>query len=154
MRNSATTLLVALALGGCSVRGSRPPVANANRATLTPAAPSYAATDNLASASSSEAASHGSQAFGRFVRSREPQLQFCYREALAQSPALSGSATVAVSLTDDGVVRDAAIVRRAWSGKGSDVVEQCVLSTVRSWGFPAVDPKDPHVHSFSVIFTK
>lgn len=154
MRKPATMLLVALALGGCSVRESRPPISPARTATVAPAAPSYAATDNLASARGSDAASHGSQAFGRFVRSREPQLQFCYREALTKSPDLAGSATIAVALSDEGVVKDADIVRRAWSGKGSEVVEQCVLSTVRAWGFPPVDPKDPHVHSFSVIFTK
>ena len=156
MRKPATTMLVALALGGCSVRASRP-VTSPARAAAAPAAsnaPRYAATDDLASAVASDAASHGSQAFGRFVRSREPQLQFCYREALSQSPDLAGSATIAVNLTDEGVVRDVAIVRRSWSGKGAQVVEQCVLTTVRAWGFPAVDPKDPHIHSFSVIFTK
>ena len=156
MRKPATLMLVALALGGCSVRESRPAKSPARAVMAPPAsnAPSYAATDNLASAASSEAASHGSQAFGRFVRSREPQLQFCYREALANSPGLAGSTTIAVNLTDDGIVRDAAIVRRSWSGKGADAVEKCVLNTVRAWGFPAVDPKDPHIHSFSVIFTK
>jgi outer membrane biosynthesis protein TonB len=153
MRKPATLMLVALALGGCSVHQSRPVTSSARPAAGSPA-PSYAATDNLASAVASDAASHGSQAFGRFVRSREPQLQFCYREALANSPDLAGSTTIAINLTDDGVVREAAIVRRSWSGKGAQVVEDCVLKTVRSWGFPAVDPKDPHIHSFSVIFTK
>ena len=153
MRKPATMMLVALALGGCSVHQSRP-VDSSVRAAMSAPAPKYAATDDLVAATSSDAASHGSQAFGRFVRSREPQLQFCYREALVKSPELAGSATIAVNLTDEGVVKDAAIIRRSWSGKGSDMVEQCVLSTVRSWGFPAVDPKDPHIHSFSVIFTK
>jgi hypothetical protein len=154
MQRAATLLLVAMTLGGCSVRASHPPVNGGVRAAMAPAEPSYAATDNLASARASDAASHGSQAFGRFVRSREPQLQFCYREALAKTPDLAGSATIAVALSDEGLVKDADIVRRAWSGKGSEVVEQCVLNTVRAWGFPPVDPKDPHVHSFSVIFTK
>ena len=153
MRKPATMLFVALALGGCSVRASRPAMSTATSATLAAPAPSYAATDNLASARAPDAASHGSQAFGRFVRSREPQLQFCYREALSASPDLAGSATIAVLLSDEGLVKDAGIVRRAWSGKGSEVVERCVLTTVRAWGFPPVDPKDPHVHSFSVIFT-
>ena len=153
MRNPATLLFVAMALGGCSVRESRPAVNGAARGTSQPA-PRYAATDDLAPRPASEAASHGSQAVGRYVRSREPQLQFCYREALAKSPELAGSTTIVVTLSDEGLVRDAGIVRRAWSGKGSEVVERCVLNTVRAWGFPPVDPKDPHVHSFSVIFTK
>ena len=147
-------MVVALALGACSAHEPRPVNRPARAAAAAPAAPSYAATEDLAAATASDRASHGSQAVGRFVRSREPQLQFCYREALVKSPELAGSATIAVNLTDEGVVKDAAIIRRSWSGKGSDMVEQCVLSTVRSWGFPAVDPKDPHIHSFSVIFTK
>ena len=160
MWKPATMLCVAIVLGGCAVRESRPPMNGALRAALaspvvapSAVAPS-AAPARIASRPSSDHASHGSAAFGRSVRAREPQLQFCYREALATSANLSGSATIAVTLTDAGAVRDAAIVRRAWSGKGAEVVERCVLSTVRSWGFPPVDPRDDHVHSFSVIFTK
>jgi TonB family protein len=97
----------------------------------------------------------GSPAFGNFVRSREPQLQFCYADTRAQSPELAGSATVAVTLAADGNVLDAGIIRRSWSGKGADVVESCVLARVKSWRFPANQLDDQkQVLSFAVVFTR
>ena len=99
--------------------------------------------------------SSGAMAVGDFVRSRSPQLQFCYEETRAKTPNLAGSATVAVQLAADGGVSDAAIVRKTWSGKGADVLESCVMSRVKSWKFPASeDGNDKRVHSFSVIFTR
>ena len=160
MRKPATVLCVALALGGCSVREARAPGKPA-RAVPTPGGSAeeslrYAARSSSSSpATSSDGASRGSAAFGRYVRAHEPQLQFCYSEARVSSPNLAGSATVSLTLAADGSVQNAAIVRRAWSGgRGSDVVERCVLSTVRAWTFPPIDSKDEHVHSFAVIFTK
>ena len=99
--------------------------------------------------------SRGSAAVGNFVRAREQQLQFCYREARVEHPQLSGSATIAITLADDGSVREAGIVRSAWAGKAkaSRQVESCVLARVRSWQFPAGRPDDEHVHSFAVIFS-
>jgi hypothetical protein len=97
----------------------------------------------------------GSPAFGNFVRTRGPQLQFCYEDTRAKSPDLAGSATVAVTLAPDGNVLDAGIIRRSWSGKGSDVVESCVLSRVRSWKFPANQlDSEKQVLSFAVVFTR
>jgi TonB family protein len=153
MRKPATVVCVALALGGCSVREARTP-GRVPRPAVSPAsaddAPRYGARSP-----SGDGASRGSAAFGRYVRAHEPQLQFCYSEARASSPNLAGSATVSLTLATNGSVQSAEIVRRAWSGgKGSDVVERCVLSTVRAWNFPALDPKDEHVHSFAVIFTR
>jgi TonB family protein len=104
---------------------------------------------------STATASLGSPAFGNFVRSREPQLQFCYADTRAQNPNLAGSATVAVTLAADGNVLDAGIVRRSWSGKGADVVESCVLARVKSWRFPANQLDDQkQVLSFAVVFTR
>ena len=101
------------------------------------------------------APSLGSPAFGNFVRSREPQLQFCYADTRAANPSLAGSATVAVTLAADGNVLDAGIVRRSWSGKGADVVESCVLARVKSWRFPANQLDDKaQVLSFAVVFTR
>ena len=48
--------------------------------------------------SSAAAPSHGSPAFGNFVRSRSPQLQFCYEDTRASTPYLAGSATIADSV--------------------------------------------------------
>ena len=101
------------------------------------------------------APSLGSPAFGNFVRSREPQLQFCYADTRAANPNLAGSATVAVTLAADGNVLDAGIVRRSWSGKGAEVVESCLLARVRSWRFPANQLDDANqVLSFAVVFTR
>jgi hypothetical protein len=97
----------------------------------------------------------GSPAFGNFVRSREPQLQFCYADTRSANPDLAGSATVAVTLAADGNVIDAGIVRRSWSGKGADLVESCMLARVRSWRFPANQLDDQkQVVSFAVVFTR
>ena len=85
----------------------------------------------LSSASALPAPSNGSPAFGNFVRTRSPQLQFCYEDTRAASPSLAGSATVAVTLASSGNVMNADIIRRSWSGKGSEIVEGCVLSRVR-----------------------
>jgi hypothetical protein len=104
--------------------------------------------------SSADGSSRGSPAFGTFVRAHEPQLQFCYREARVKSPTLTGSATVTVALERDGRVRTADVVRRSWSGRGSDVVESCMLERVRGWRFPPLGEKDEHVHSFAVIFSR
>ena len=105
--------------------------------------------------STTSTASLGSPAFGNFVRSREPQLQFCYADTRADNPNLAGSATVAVTLAADGNVLDAGIVRRSWSGKGAEVVESCVLARVKSWRFPANQLDDQkQVLSFAVVFTR
>lgn len=99
--------------------------------------------------------SSGAMAVGDFVRSRSPQLQFCYEETRAKTPKLAGSATVAVLLAADGGVSDADIVRKTWTGKGADGLESCVLTRVRMWKFPASeDGSNTRVHSFSVIFTR
>ena len=105
--------------------------------------------------STSTAPSLGSPAYGNFVRSREPQLQFCYADTRAANPDLAGSATVAVTLAADGNVLDAGIVRRSWSGKGADLVESCMLARVKSWRFPANQLDDQkQVLSFAVVFTR
>jgi TonB family protein len=101
------------------------------------------------------APSQGSPAFGNFVRSREPQLQFCYADTRSKNPELAGSATVAVTLAADGNVIDAGIVRRSWSGKGAEDVESCLLARVKSWRFPANQLDDQRqVLSFAVVFTR
>src|SRR5687767_11503461 len=100
------------------------------------------------------APSYGSPAFGNFVRARSPQLQFCYEDTRAASPYLAGSATIAVTLGPSGNVLNADIIRRTWSGKGSEVVEACVLSRVRGWRFPAIGTDEVLTHSFAVIFTR
>lgn len=100
------------------------------------------------------APSYGTPAFGNFVRTRSPQLQFCYEHTRATNPSLAGSATVAVTLGPEGNVLNADIIRRSWSGKGSEAVETCLLSRVRAWNFPASNSTEIITHSFAVIFTR
>lgn len=112
------------------------------------------ATGASTSKASLPAPSNGSPAFGNFVRTRSAQLQFCYEDTRVQSPYLAGSATIAVTLGPSGNVLNADIIRRTWSGKGSEIVENCVLSHVRSWRFPATNTDEMLTHSFAVIFTR
>ena len=129
----ATMALVGVGCGGRSAKSSRPELRYAAR----DAAP------EVPGARGADVSSRGSAKFGRFVREREPQLQFCYREARATSPGLIGSATVAVTLANDGRVLAADVVRRSWSGgDGSADVERCVHERVRGWRFPALYSKD------------
>ena len=146
MRRLARTTCTVLALGvaGCVT----PPPAQ-----LTVAPATFAPTATTATPST-PAPSHGSPAFGNFVRSRSPQLQFCYEDTRAASPSLAGSATVAVTLGSAGNVLNADIIRRSWSGTGSEAVESCVLSRVRGWTFPATNADEALTHSFAVIFTR
>jgi hypothetical protein len=140
MRKLATVARVALALvgGACATGAKRSPDVDGGA--------HYAARSTGRSSS-------GSAQFGNFVRARQPQLQFCYTEARRKHPKLAGSATVAVTLGDDGAVANAGIVRRSWSGKGGKDVEHCMIAKVRAWRFPPVEPDDPHVNSFAVIFS-
>ena len=143
MRKLATIGCTALALVGSACVTPRP--ATLVTPTTDPAASSKA---------SAPAPSNGSPAFGNFVRARSPQLQFCYEDTRTASPYLAGSATVAVTLGPTGNVVSADIIRRTWSGKGSEVVESCVLARVRTWRFPATNAEELLTHSFAVIFTR
>src|SRR5919204_3234769 len=110
---SSVSAMLLLACGGhAAVHAPAPAIPAAARADAAPApegAPALATP-------TSHRGSRGGAAFGDFVRSREPQLQFCYQAARAHNPALAGSATVAVSFSEAGDVTGVAITRRAWSG--------------------------------------
>lgn len=99
-------------------------------------------------------ASSAVQPIGEFVRSRNPQLQFCYEETRAKNPGLAGSATIGVLLAPDGSVTRIDVLRRSWEGSGADQVEACVLAKVRSWKFPADASAATRPYSFSTVFTR
>ena len=143
MRRLATIGCTALALISGACVSPQP-------AKIAPVAASAASPSKAGTA----APSNASPAFGNFVRARSPQLQFCYEDTRASSPYLAGSATIAVTLGPAGNVLNADIIRRTWSGKGSEVVESCVLNRVRGWRFPAIDTDEVLTHSFAVIFTR
>ena len=90
---------------------------------------------------------------GDFVRSRNPQLQFCYEETRAKNPKLAGSATIGVLLAPDGSVTRADVLSRSWKGGGADEVEECVLAKVKTWKFPT-DGSTARPYSFSAVFTR
>ncbi len=98
--------------------------------------------------------SSGMTSIGDFVRSRNQQLQFCYQDARSSNPDLAGSATVGVLLAPDGAVTRTDVLRRSWDGRGTEQLEGCVLSKVRSWKFPPADAGQIRTYSFSVIFTR
>lgn len=89
---------------------------------------------------------------GTFVRSYQPQLNFCYSEGRLLNPSLAGAASVAVVIAGDGEVIDVAITERSWRGKGVPEAERCIESRIRGWRFPPADGGDSR-HSFSIIFT-
>jgi hypothetical protein len=99
-------------------------------------------------------ASSGVTPIGDFVRSRNPQLQFCYEETRAKNPGLAGSATIGVLLASDGPVTRVDVLRRSWEGNGADQVEGCVIAKVRSWKFPADASAATRPYSFSTVFTR
>ncbi len=147
---SVTVLLVG---SGCATGAER--TNGALRAPQPMAAPVSTPLPRVVASASSNRASRGSAQVGDFVRAREQQLQFCYREARIAQPDLTGSATISVTLAEDGAVRDASIVRSGWSSKSKSAreVESCVLDRVRAWRFPAGRSDDQHTHSFAVIFS-
>jgi hypothetical protein len=87
----------------------------------------------------------------RFVRAHYRQLQFCHDAALARGVAPTGTATVEVTLAEDGYVLRARVIERAWDGDDAGV-EDCMLTTVRRWVFPKSGTMDRYVHTFGVSF--
>ena len=99
--------------------------------------------------------SSGVTTIGDFVRSRNPQLQFCYEETRASNPSLAGSTTIGVLLGPDGTVTRADLLRRSWEGRGAEQVESCVLAKVKNWKFPPAEDVSPtRPYSFSTVFTR
>ncbi|MEA3244758.1 MAG: AgmX/PglI C-terminal domain-containing protein [Gemmatimonadota bacterium] len=92
---------------------------------------------------------------GTFVRGRQAQLQYCYRDVgLAANQNLAGSVSVAITLDAAGAVTEARVAQRTWSGAGAAETEQCVLSRVRGWAFPASSKAGVETYSFSFIFNR
>ena len=91
---------------------------------------------------------------GTFARGRESQLHFCFDEfGRRANPALAGTVTLSVAITEDGDVKDVGILRRTWSGKGTDEVEACIRDRVLHWKFPEVDG-GAGVYPLTFVFTQ
>ncbi len=152
-RAAAALTAAALVVSACASRTATPPAATL--ALYEVNAPDMEAGVAPAERRGAGGNSSGAAAIGDFVRTRNPQLQFCYEETRRSSPDLAGSATIGVLLAPDGTVTRADVLRRSWEGKGAEQVESCVLGKVRRWKFPASEEgAAKRVHSFSVIFTR
>ena len=92
---------------------------------------------------------------GTFVRGRQAQLQYCYRDVgLPINQALAGSVSVAITLDAAGAVSEARVATRSWNGTGVAETEACVLSRVRGWSFPASAKAGAETYNFSFIFNR
>ncbi len=158
--------VIAYGQGGTSVRtpgrGIDPSVAAAGenigrvsaagsvtRATIAVAAPS------IVRSADGGASGRDMARLGTFVRGRQAQLQYCYRDVgLAVNPNLAGSLSVAVTLDAAGAVTEARVAQRTWSGSGVAETEQCVLTRVRGWAFPASSKSGSETYAFSFIFNR
>jgi TonB family protein len=69
----------------------------------------------------------------RIVRRHVNEVRFCYEQALARSPALSGRVAVSFTIGGAGTVAAAML---ASSTMGHPGVEACVVAAVRRWVFP------------------
>ena len=83
-----------------------------------------------------------SSSVANFIRSRTPQLRYCYVErGLKQQIGvpLQGELTVGLSFGDDGAVRHARVLNRSadWEMVPGSSVEACVLARVRRWRVPS-----------------
>jgi len=71
------------------------------------------------------------------VRNHMGDVRVCYVHALVDRPSLEGRITVSFVVGPDGSVSSA---RTTEDSVGDLRMTECVLTAVRSWTFPAVDP--------------
>ena len=92
-------------------------------------------------------------AIGRFVRSREPQLRFCYQEyGLKHAPTLGGDVQMVAVVSRVGAVDTVAVAPGSYwlqdEERSSRQVESCLVQRVRGWRFPHA--REPRLLRFSV----
>ena len=87
------------------------------------------------------------------VAQREADLQFCRDQERASNAAFAGTATIEVSLAEDGYVLRARVIEREWNADGA-AVEDCMLQNIRRWRFPETETFDKYVHTFAVKFDR
>lgn len=69
------------------------------------------------------------------VRRYAPGIQYCYDNELKRDLSLSGKMVLALTVLPSGVVSEVAITH---DSLGSSRLQECVLSQVREWRFPAI----------------
>ena len=91
---------------------------------------------------------------GTYVRSREPQLRFCYNEfGLKNNPSLAGTVSVAITITGSGSVSNAEVTGGSLSGSGASAVHSCIQQRIRGWRFPS-SSVGSGTYGFSFSFTR
>lgn len=91
---------------------------------------------------------------GTFVRGHQAELRFCYEESgLKMDPSLGGTIMVAMTIAGSGIVNDATVTRRSWSGAAAAATESCILRAVRGWRLPPTD-RGAGTYTFPFSFTR
>jgi hypothetical protein len=144
MRRPMLVMLASAGLvaSGCATSGTALSASHAGFGTVS--APSGGVSSTPAPRESRSAV-----AVARFVRANAPTLQQCHDDAALRQAAVVGSATLEVTLAEDGYVLRARVLERSWSGDGA-AAEECILSNVRRWTFPRSGTFDQYVHTFTV----
>ena len=102
--------------------------------------------------SAPELSNRSTAGVARYVNARRDQFQVCRDDALLRGVTMpTGTATIEVTLAEDGYVLRARVTERAWTGEGdAAALEECMLTTVRRWVFPKNGTFDQYIHSFEV----
>ena len=84
-----------------------------------------------------------------FVHDHRAQLEFCRDLERLENKAFGGTATLEVTLEDNGYVLRARVADRAWNADGARM-DDCMLLASRRWAVPDAGPLDEFVHTFRV----
>jgi TonB family protein len=72
----------------------------------------------------------------RVIRRHINEVRFCYEQELTARPDLAGRVTVSFIIAATGAVQTASVASSTLSNAR---VEQCIVTAVRRWTFPAPD---------------
>jgi TonB family protein len=90
--------------------------------------------DHATDANGNEANGGQHEMYERVIRAHMGEVRQCYEAGRARQPALAGVVSVAITISEIGAVRDAAVVR---STLGDPSVESCITGAMYRWAFPA-----------------
>lgn len=91
---------------------------------------------------------------GTYVRSREPQLRFCYNEhGLKTNPSLAGTVAVNITIAGSGAVNGVNVTGGSLAGSGASAVHNCIRQRIQGWRFPSSSVGAGTYH-FSFSFTR
>jgi hypothetical protein len=146
----ASLAFVAAVSGACTtIQGFRPasPFARLSSAPVAAAAPSSESSVRTLRPMGASRSVNG------YVNARRDGLDLCRSQERMHTPGFDGTATLEVTLAEDGYVLRARVLESKWT-HGGGPIEDCLLTTVRRWRFPQSDTMDQYVHTFDVKFRK